>query len=112
MDNAWAASAHPTPTSVVRKNVLKAGSAKGFRLKSPPCLLPLMGFVRGAVYDFVRPRHGQCGDEEAEMDKELPHHHLLRQAACVDKGLQQVDGRNADDGHGQLHFQHGMRLRG
>lgn len=40
------------------------------------------------------------------MQEQLPLDGVLRQLPGVDEGLQQVDRRNADDGHRQLHLEH------
>lgn len=39
------------------------------------------------------------------MGNTLPHDLFFRQIVGVEEGLQQIDGRDADDGHGQFDFQ-------
>ena len=45
-------------------------------------------------------------EQEGDVDRGLRYQHLVGVVRGVDEGLQQVDRADADDGRGQLHFQH------
>ena len=65
-----------------------------------------MRLMRSAVHNLIRPRHCDCREQKRQMQQQLPHHLVFRQPPCVDKRLQQMNRRNADDYHRQLNFQH------
>jgi hypothetical protein len=50
--------------------------------------------------------HGDRGDQEHDMDHDLPLDRVFAQVGGVDEGLQQVDRRDADDGRRQLDLEH------
>jgi hypothetical protein len=52
--------------------------------------------VRLHFHQTVGIGHRHRGQNERQMDNDLPHHGLLGQVGCLDKGLQQVDGGNAN----------------
>ena len=56
--------------------------------------------------NLIRPRHCDCQEQKRQMQQQLPHHLVFRQPPRVDKRLQQMNRRNADNRHRQLHFQH------
>src|SRR4026207_1825209 len=51
-------------------------------------------------------RHGQCREHEREVDHYLPFDRRLRHMRRIDEGLEQMDRRDADQGHGQLDLEH------
>src|ERR1700710_3284536 len=59
--------------------------------------------MRGQAVD---PRHDQRRRKECHVNDHLPHHRVFGVLVRVDEGFQQMDGRNADERHGQLDLQH------
>ena len=59
----------------------------------------------GRMRDFVCQRNGQGAEQEGDVDDGLPHQHFFIVVGGVDEGLEQVNGRNADDGHAQFDFE-------
>lgn len=57
-------------------------------------------------HQFVDNGDADGGQHEGHVDGDLPEQGFFIQVGCVDEGLQQVDGGNADDGGGELHLQH------
>jgi hypothetical protein len=50
--------------------------------------------------------HGQGGNQEYDVDDDLPHDRVLGQVVGIDEALQQVNRRNADDGRRKLDLEH------
>ena len=59
----------------------------------------------GAAGEAIDKSESDRGENEGEMDHNLPDHHFLGQIFGVDKGFKQVNGGDADQGRGKFHLQ-------
>ncbi|CAM2158005.1 hypothetical protein PT2222_40003 [Paraburkholderia tropica] len=56
--------------------------------------------------DAVDPRHHERREQEGDVDRHLPDHGALGNGVGIDEGFQQMNRRNADERHRELHLEH------
>lgn len=61
--------------------------------------------VAGTIRKAVDPGECHRGEDESDMNNHLPEHSLMSYFFRVNERFKQVNGRDADEGHGQLHFE-------
>jgi len=62
--------------------------------------------VEGLAHDLVGQRQHESGNDEGEVNADLPPHHPVVQLGGVNEAFQEMDGGNADQGGGQLDLEH------
>ncbi len=62
---------------------------------------------RSLIGNAVRNRQQQRRKHERKMQQKLPQDRMVRHwfSAYFNEGFEQIDGRNANEGGGQLHFE-------
>jgi hypothetical protein len=63
----------------------------------------------GTVCEAVDPGEGHRGENKSDMNNHLPEHRLMRHFVGIDECFEQMNGRDADKGHGQLHFEQNFK---